>query len=986
MRLADDDRARVPFALIGAVLLVTSATLAVGLAGREPGTVTSRTGAAMTEAESAARTALTDAATRAAHAAAGNPLVVPRDAGYGRVVDPNHSVRDGFRVRLLVAAREALARAGVTVDGVRASVSVPPVSGPATLRDALASLRVERVGTGRVRVHFRNLTVTATRNGRVLDSEQYATTITVRAPVLALSDRVQAFERRLNASPLDRGLGRRLLTRLTAVANVRGLAQYGGAPISNVVSNRHVELLANGAVLYVQRAVFGQSDPAGRGALHRGILQVGVRALLRGQRAVTGRWTEALLDGRPGVNAPSSVPTYNTASERRAPLRTAVNGTADAAFVALRRGDGRASLRSVLQSVYTAEARLLTRVERVDARTERGRVPPNATVVGVDRTVERSVRNATGGLPDPPGDAHRLATFARRVTVTERTTRRWQSAGASGVARRVESTVHHVGVAVVGRHAMSATAPARPIDAPHAEEAPGPFGGATFAGVRERALDRLVAGQGGRRDVAVGAVAGTIENGTTRIRVTPPDGILPWVYRDLAALRERVRNVTVTTPRRAFFAEGPTAALAAELDARRADLRDAPRTYDGVAAKARVAARGAYLAAVAERLDARTASMEGVRGHLDALVPDAALDALESLGDGRGPGEGASNGTLATAVQGTPPYLTLDAVTVASGTRTHPLVARNVNVFTVPYGDAAERIARAVLDTGRRVRLRTAGRALDAANLTLSRSENASFGADRDALRRAVDGALDGVRRRLVTALDRSDALTATESRRAVERGMARWSATDDRALAAANGSLADAVAAAAPLENATRRDWVRERLRVALAAATREPSNRPRASDVTPVARSVRTVGRNALREAARRGLESAGRRLWNRWVGDALVAVPAGLPVTPVPGYWYATVNVWRVTVGGEYARFAVTAPGAGPRRPDLTYVRRAATVAVDVDGDGRRERLGRNRPVDFRVQVPVVVVVPPGGRGVGDRGPREERSPGWPTAGPG
>jgi hypothetical protein len=50
--------------------------------------------------------------------------------------------------------------------------------------------------------------------------------------------------------------------------------------------------------------------------------------------------------------------------------------------------------------------------------------------------------------------------------------------------------------------------------------------------------------------------------------------------------------------------------------------------------------------------------------------------------------------------------------------------------------------------------------------------------------------------------------------------------------------------------------------------------------------------------------------------------------------------------------------------------------------VDGDGEAERLGRNGAPTFETRTGVVVVVPPGGRGVGDGANADERSPGWGT----
>jgi hypothetical protein len=110
--------------------------------------------------------------------------------------------------------------------------------------------------------------------------------------------------------------------------------------------------------------------------------------------------------------------------------------------------------------------------------------------------------------------------------------------------------------------------------------------------------------------------------------------------------------------------------------------------------------------------------------------------------------------------------------------------------------------------------------------------------------------------------------------------------------------------------------------------------------------------------------------------------------MPVAPAPGFWYATVNLWRVEVAGEYARFTVRVPRGTPDDPgaQLHYVREEGTVTLDIDGDGTGERLGRTTRVSFRTGTEVATAVPPGPQGVGDvDGQAREESPGWPEPGP-
>ena len=111
----------------------------------------------------------------------------------------------------------------------------------------------------------------------------------------------------------------------------------------------------------------------------------------------------------------------------------------------------------------------------------------------------------------------------------------------------------------------------------------------------------------------------------------------------------------------------------------------------------------------------------------------------------------------------------------------------------------------------------------------------------------------------------------------------------------------------------------------------------------------------------------------------------VPAGMPVTPVPGYWFATANVWDVQVKGEYARFEVSANVTGPSSATgMTYVRDRGNRSLEVDGE--EAVVGYTEPVNFETRSVVIVVVPPGGVGVGDRtGIRHECTENWAQSGP-
>lgn len=145
-----------------------------------------------------------------------------------------------------------------------------------------------------------------------------------------------------------------------------------------------------------------------------------------------------------------------------------------------------------------------------------------------------------------------------------------------------------------------------------------------------------------------------------------------------------------------------------------------------------------------------------------------------------------------------------------------------------------------------------------------------------------------------------------------------------------------------------------------------------------------IRRVACEAVSRVTERAADHAAERVKRRALAETMADLPAGLPVAPVPRYWYATVNVWIVDVRGAYDRVEVSSIAASPAfgADGLTYIREDRPVRVDVTGNGTPEHLGRVEPVAFDVQTIIVVAVPAGPRGVGDTdGTMDERSPGWP-----
>jgi hypothetical protein len=996
MRLADDRRGRIPFALVGVVLLVASATFSATLATRGPAVSDHSVEAAMEGTEAAALATLRSSVDDAASDAARNPVTAPVNASVGRVLNESGTFRDYLRIRVYLAARRHLPRAETHRGGVVASASLPATPTPGALRTAKRSVSIEAVdGGASIRATVRNVTLEARREGEVVASERTSVTVVVANPVLALHDRTATYERRLNAGPLDGpGLGRRLTARLYPVTWARGYAQHYGLPIANVLASRHVALSANGAALQLQRRTFGRADPDGWSDLRRATARTAARDAIEPLPVETPQ-----VGGAGGGDAAAS-----TAVRRN--LTVGVNATADRAYLAVVANDGAGAVERALAASYTVDAGLETTVRTAvsGAKPPPARPGRNWSLAG-ERTGRSVTVTSTADLSPPAPKRGVVADrFSRRVTVEHTVTRRWRRGEAVTNTSASWIDSYRVGVAVVVDPPRGGAVPERPVRP--AFEQGGALDGPNLADTPPRAVERLVDAQGGPDAVARRVALDESLNRTVEIEGDRPPALRRWVTEDLSSLRERVRNLTVNASTGAVGSgrANPPEALAERVGNRRATLLEAPETYDGAADRARVAARAAYLAAVIEHLDRRADATRSANDGLGSVLEDAGAGSparVERIHDRAvASGEEQTSRSRSDGVRmipdADPAYLSRSTVDgseiigAESDQSYYPLATRNVNLFTVPYGDAADTVLDGVFGRPNAVPLETAARSLVAANRTLRAADDERLARNRDRLSAEVRRSLLVVDERLMGTLARYAGLTHEEQTAAVADARARWSGLGRQGLATANGSFARAVtaeaAARAELDAADRdllgvavRDSVRRSLQVRGTWTPQPPTNR--------TATRTREVTRTALSNAVSTYGPDAVVRAKDRWIGEALGNVPAGLPVLPAPGYWYATTNVWTVTVEGSYGRFAVRTPRATSTPGlDETYVRDGDWVALDVDDDGRTERLGRDERVSFSVRTVVVVVVPPNGNGVGDvDGNADERSDGWSSAGP-
>ncbi|MEF8852087.1 MAG: hypothetical protein V5A44_08765 [Haloarculaceae archaeon] len=1030
------DRGRVPFALVGVLLLVSSALFAAGV-DPDPGPPEPAVDLAMERTAADTRAAVRQAASTAAVAAASEPVGTPADTPVGRAIangsGSGSSFERALRLRTYLAARTRFDAIHRTHRGVTGRVFLAQPTTESAYERAIQRVQVTPLDGGqRMRVTVRNVTETAKRDGGVVGRRDLTITVVIDSPVLAVHERVTEFQERLDAGLREPGLTQKLTARLYAVAWARGYAQYGGAPIENVVSNRHVGLLTNGAVLGVQRSVFGRSDADGRrahqvavgeAALHTALGQtpdrLGPTATLLDERlrsATTVTERQGIANLGSGVDAPAPNETVDVS----------VGETAAAAFVPFTRrpnqtgapvetgelllagdvGSGQKPrsvnvLKDTTQRVYGARVRTLAATEST-GETDPAR-PPRPEGPG-DWELEDSATTASvvdvqpaAGAPDVsvPENYHTLFEYQRRVTVRYSHRATWEDEENHTLVRRTYNNLtgtRLVRVAVVGRHAPTRYAPDNRVE--HVHE-PYPGAGRNLANVSERVNETVVDDRGGRRAMVRAATRGHLVTGPERVDGEMPTNLTERLYLDLMDLRREIRAIAVTVERGAVgtYETNPAALLAAEVRSRAEELVDAPTRYESVAAKAKYELRAMYVERVLARLERRAGrhsdQESGFATHLSE-TGGVSLGKLRNSTGARRVDGGRQDDELRYRVDGAPPYLTMSGVNhtqvdaIEGNETVYPLKAENVNVFTIPYGDATDGTIDWVagrLTGAPRTTLRTGATAARAADSAATATENESVEVARADLTGRVNSTLGAVRVRIRTTLARQGVGESEEQRREiVDRAFARWRDPPARALAVANRTVVDAVVAEAVAHEGTTfgeidRDILRVRLRQRVTTTLDTAGGTISGPVVTEATERVK----GAVGNYTRRKLTEQVEQRFN----TSISSMPAGLPVMPVPGHWVVTANVWVVNVRGEYERFAVETPRRTPTPGDasLAYVRDGENVTLDVDGDGTGELLGRSDRVGFDVQSVVAVVVPAGGTGVGDvDGNLQERSPGW------
>ena len=1032
--IADDERGRVPFALVGVLLVVSASTYAAGVVDQGLISEDRSVDRAVDRVDADVTAALRHAAREAAYTAAADPVVQPpRETPDGHAaseaaVRPDTAFEDAFRIRAALAGHRALTGVTASVGGVTATARFDQLTPPLTPGD-LVTLReqvaVQPAADGTAtRVVFENVTIRATRSSRIAAKQTRDRPVVVAVPTLAAHERTTRFERRLNNGPVEGpGLGRQLTASLYPITWARGYGQYGKVPIQNVLSNRHVELSTNAGIVRVQRAVFGASDPGARGGVAAATARTGITDLLAPTPLDEGAWSDAVIGAptpSPGSDRDGFEAARGHTDETR---RVAVGHAADVAAVEVHD-----AIETIARKSHRVEATLAVDADRVHYGGRPRPPHPDPSEDGwsrVDVDVEETVsvrpaRTVPSAVPSGivrPGVQVDFGSVRRTVVIERTVSARWERiveqtytipvAGGPPVTATREVTAglrttrasttdrYRVDIAVRGAHAPRDDAPRRPAATFGAGSS---YGGADLGETPAAAREALGVATAASVDrLAERAVESGDIRRSTAVYGQATQRAHDHIAADLDDVRAEVKAIETDLSMESM-AQGeatPYTKLAERVRDRRRQLVDTPTTYDGAADRARVAVRVAYIDAVLAELSAASderetttdALLERVEGALGGPSVGEVLASREAARDvdpytvgADGPG-----GAVTFVPDAAPGYLPRTAVdgraVDAVDGSIRPLATRNVNYVTVPYSDVSTGIVDRLLGNGGRVGIGVAGRTLLAADRALAASPNPDLRADRNTLAKRVGESLRTVDQALVDAIDERTDLSLTQRRAAVAAAAAKHDGVGSQAVAVSDGEYAEVVAdEASRLGGLTagERRALAARLRVATTTATGRDDVRIPVSLVDEPTQLAREQTRGELAGAIEMGAEAAVANASERWVPNSTPRVGAGLPVAPVPAYWVATVNAWRVQVRGAYPRFTLTAD-VGPPNRQFEYVREASAVTTTVGGD--TIQLGRNEPVTFETGTVIVVAVPPGPPGVGDvDGTRDERSPGW------
>lgn len=1107
-----DDRARVPFAVVGVLLLVSSLALVGYVDTRESAEPETDATLAMDRTEAAVQTALRDGAVRAAERAAEQPVTDPADTDYGAVLDEDRPFRSYLEGLVYLEVADRLDAVGQQVGDVATRAALPPVTDTESFATVIDRVSVTAGGTddGLLTVELDGVEMTGERNGAVFEQRTESMTVSVPTPVLQLHDRTEQFQERLDAPVHRSGLTQRFNARIYAMGWARGYAQYGGAPVTEVIANRHVEPAVNSALYRTQQDVFGAADPRLENAVRRGWLCMAAQDA----EELYGSYTADTVGGAGDVcdvsewllgdrhtgalpDAPGTLDLLGSAPGMDAEHTIGVNETAYLPLRTLLQSSGANSISGAIDRIFTVEAALDTTLETEPPAFAHERPDPVATQAQAER--EHSHVTIGSVTLDRPAANETYASieFDGAITVTERQHWTWQSGdGEQNSAVTVDNdSITITGSLELEEGTLSSDANLREMTDIHidrayergpespADERTVPTPPAGFPNFADAEDDILASIFGGASAPAVGAWlrsqwAGVTESSDVGLPDTATadldheamlsSALEETIVDDLGTLQEEMETITHTFERSDLVHDGTGDGPFDELHDRVLEEMDAmldrEASFENVGQVAVYEARYAYFAQLLADLErvaqAHTTAMDSLDQGLQEV--DSSLDrTLSFLQQGLDAAEPdpvpiespAVTPDVTYEVTGSPTYLAAENITrgdvpaVDPDTDFAPLSMANENYLKLPYESIVSGLLDSILnvvgigDPDAELTFRTAGEALQAGELAVvagqddEYADTAQLAALTDVLRDELDQAIDRFGAQLSRTLTDELYLEADESlsesgpvpeppdgtlRESIPEGapvemvegtadaLEAYDGAAGMAIAIGNGNVTGPLVEelTARLSASAYRPEYADGLSESGWADVVESAVRP-AVDRAASAETVTLSDTDTVEELdteTRRALENVSRDMledrldefegrgqfdlaeYEDWVDgvETPLRVPAGLPLLPLPTNWYATINMWDVDAMGTYARFEATAhvgsPGDGS---STTYVRENRTATLDIAEDTRV--LGGVEPIRFETESLLVVVVPPGGVGVGDRDDEDpECSPTYPEIG--
>lgn len=1085
----------VPFAVIGALLLVTSVVVVGSVQVQEANHVETDAKLAVDRTDAAVQTALRSAVERATIRAGEQPVTESASTPYGTVLesaDGESSVFERYLKALVyLEAVERFDATGQQIGTAETTVSLPPVNDSETFEEAINRVSLSKPADGLLTVTVSNVTVDTTHDGERIDSREESLEVTIPTPLFQLHERTEQYQERLDASVMESGFTQRLNARLYALGWARGYAQYAGAPVTEVIANRHVEPAVNDALYRTQRDVFGATDPTLSNAVRRGWLCMAAQdadSLYEGYTTNSAALGERICEHSQWVlgdehtgelpDAPGTVELLGEAPGMDTPHTIGVNETAYLPLRTLLSGSGGQSLDGIIERVFTVDGVLDADVSTEPFEFEHEQPADGATVVTEHREhVETTVDPSTGTVDAHPKEAifYEFADFEVTTTVREHAT--WEWTTPNGTASTETTTTGSFDTTVTVRIAEDGVAPNAAAtdwmadddtsgrDAVRYLYEPGPTSSTAATvptpsfpnldGVTDTVTETLVGGTTGdafadwletewndvtaRRDLTLA--------GQTRVSHAEEvkRELRPELVDEITTMQEAARSVTHTFERGELVHEGgetdsgPVDGLIQKVTEKKRATLDREQPYENMGQFARYETRHAYFQLLLEDLERVESGHNAAMGELDDALTDIddGLDgALTYLQQGLTANEPEPTpltspdivSNVSYEVRGTPTYLTGEPVTneeipqIDQNSEFAPLATKNENLVQLPHETVVEGLTDSVLslfgwgNPDASLSFQVAGEALRAGELTteaqtVTDGDNDTINEHTEDLRAEVDVAIeeftDEFSRQLAVALyptERPPAEVTQKLTTATENALATYDGTAKRAIALGNNDAATPIGTEVsealtdeqfrPDYSSSETQWktvISSLVRPTLVSVVSEQTvSIENLEQVEALDESVRKKLSELTDDIVAERLEtsvndSLDLEPYDDWVGgvDSPVRMPSGMPLLPVPGMWYATVNSWDVHTKGAYKRFELRANVGAPDQVARTYVREEGTVPIEIEG--RTEPLGIVEPIAFSGRSVVIVVVPPGGVGIGDKThTNPECSPTYPVIG--